>query len=169
MSHAVRLCTLALVLGAFLGCGDDDNGTNPRETFVATLDAAGERAAGNDVTSDATGTATFTVNGSQIDYVLDVQNIRNVFAAHIHTGTATENGPVLIPLFAATPPTGEVNGELTRGTLTLPTGTTVDQLKTQMAGGGLYVNVHTNDGADPPNTGAGDFPAGEIRGQIGPQ
>jgi hypothetical protein len=28
------------------------------------------------------------------------------------------------------------------------------------------VNVHTNDGIDPTNTGAGDFPGGEIRGQI---
>jgi hypothetical protein len=28
------------------------------------------------------------------------------------------------------------------------------------------VNVHTNDGVDPINTGAGDFPGGEIRGQI---
>ena len=27
-----------------------------------------------------------------------------------------------------------------------------------------YVNVHTNDGVAPPNTGPGDFPGGEIRG-----
>jgi hypothetical protein len=26
--------------------------------------------------------------------------------------------------------------------------------------------VHTNDGVPPPNTGPGDFPGGEIRGQI---
>jgi hypothetical protein len=32
--------------------------------------------------------------------------------------------------------------------------------------GNAYVNVHTNDGVDPPDTGAGDFPDGEIRGQI---
>jgi hypothetical protein len=31
--------------------------------------------------------------------------------------------------------------------------------------GNAYVNVHTNDGVDPPNTGPGDFPGGEIRGQ----
>ena len=29
-----------------------------------------------------------------------------------------------------------------------------------------YVNVHTNDNVAPPNTGPGDFPGGEIRGQI---
>jgi hypothetical protein len=31
--------------------------------------------------------------------------------------------------------------------------------------GNAYVNVHTNDGVEPPNTGPGDFPGGEIRGQ----
>jgi hypothetical protein len=29
-----------------------------------------------------------------------------------------------------------------------------------------YVNVHTDDGVPPPDTGPGDFPSGEIRGQI---
>jgi hypothetical protein len=35
-----------------------------------------------------------------------------------------------------------------------------------MRNGNAYVNVHTNDGVDPPDTGPGDFPGGEIRGQI---
>ena len=35
-----------------------------------------------------------------------------------------------------------------------------------MVAGGTYVNVHTNDGVAPPDTGPGDFPGGEIRGQI---
>lgn len=38
--------------------------------------------------------------------------------------------------------------------------------------GGVYANVHTNDGVAPANTGPGDFPGGEIRGQLraaGPQ
>ena len=35
-----------------------------------------------------------------------------------------------------------------------------------MGSGATYVNVHTNDGVAPPNTGPGDFPGGEIRGQI---
>ncbi len=42
----------------------------------------------------------------------------------------------------------------------------MDDLVQILASGGAYVNVHTNDGIDPPNTGAGDFPGGEIRGQI---
>ena len=36
----------------------------------------------------------------------------------------------------------------------------------KMRSGGAYVNVHTNDGVAPTNTGPGDFPGGEIRGQI---
>jgi hypothetical protein len=35
-----------------------------------------------------------------------------------------------------------------------------------MRGGNTYVTAHTNDGVDPPDTGPGDFPGGEIRGQI---
>jgi hypothetical protein len=35
-----------------------------------------------------------------------------------------------------------------------------------MQSGNTYVNVHTNDGVAPTNTGPGDFPGGEIRGQI---
>jgi hypothetical protein len=35
-----------------------------------------------------------------------------------------------------------------------------------MRTGGAYVNVHTDDGVDPPNTGAGDMASGEIRGQV---
>jgi len=32
--------------------------------------------------------------------------------------------------------------------------------------GNAYGNVHTDDGVAPGNTGAGDFPGGEIRGQL---
>jgi hypothetical protein len=36
----------------------------------------------------------------------------------------------------------------------------------QMKAANLYVNVHTNDGVLPANQGPGDFPGGEIRGQL---
>jgi hypothetical protein len=35
-----------------------------------------------------------------------------------------------------------------------------------MRAGLAYVNVHTNDGVAPTNTGPGDFSGGEIRGQF---
>ena len=36
----------------------------------------------------------------------------------------------------------------------------------QINAGNAYVNIHTNDGVAPTDTGPGDFPGGEIRGQI---
>ena len=42
----------------------------------------------------------------------------------------------------------------------------IDELIAAMMSGVTYVNVHTSDGVDPPNTGPGDFPGGEIRGQL---
>jgi hypothetical protein len=45
-------------------------------------------------------------------------------------------------------------------------GITFDALLDLMRNGGSYVNVHTSDGAAPIDTGPGDFPGGEIRGQI---
>jgi hypothetical protein len=35
-----------------------------------------------------------------------------------------------------------------------------------MCAGNTYVNVHTDDGVAPPNTGQGDMASGEIRGQV---
>lgn len=35
-----------------------------------------------------------------------------------------------------------------------------------MRSGNAYVNIHTDDGVEPPDSGPGDFPGGEIRGQI---
>jgi hypothetical protein len=50
-----------------------------------------------------------------------------------------------------------------------PTGVTCPDGKSlleSIRAGGTYVNVHTNDGAGAVNTGPGDFPGGEIRGQL---
>lgn len=41
----------------------------------------------------------------------------------------------------------------------------LDDVVAARVGGDTYVNVHTNDGVAPPDTGPGDFPGGEIRGQ----
>jgi hypothetical protein len=44
--------------------------------------------------------------------------------------------------------------------------TSLSEVLAAMEAGTAYVNVHTNDGVAPPTTGPGDFPGGEIRGQI---
>lgn len=109
--------------------------------------------------------------GGALDFRLIVANIDNVRAAHIHCGAAGVNGPVGVTLFTGGG-LGPVNGVLASGTITAPDATTacpwttIDDVIAAIEAGNAYVNVHTNDGVDPPNTGPGDFPGGEIRGQL---
>jgi hypothetical protein len=112
-------------------------------------------------------------DGLELRYKLIVANITNVVAAHIHLGAAGTNGPVVVFLYGNAPPGGgRVNGVLAEGTLTAAdfvpafAHLSMADLVEQMLAGNTYVNVHTNDGVDPTNTGPGDFPGGEVRGQI---
>src|SRR5919199_3689173 len=97
----------ALVAGAgFLSCKDS---TSPGpETFVATMNGANERPTAKSV--PGTGTATFTVNGSAINYTITVNNMTGVTGAHIHPGDANSTGGVAVGLFSSSPATGAVNG-----------------------------------------------------------
>jgi hypothetical protein len=83
------------------------------------------------------------------------------------------NGPVVAFLFGNVPAGGgRTDGVLGTGTITSANlvgplaGMSLSVLIAAMRDGGTYANVHTNDGIDPINTGPGDFPGGEIRGQI---
>jgi hypothetical protein len=128
----------------------------------------------------AQGQATFQVqkDGVTIEYKLIASNIDNVTQAHIHQGPADGTGPIVVWLFPNTAPPanpgggGRHDGVLREGTFTAANfigplaGKSAADLIALMRNGGVYVNVHTSDGVDPPNTGPGDFPGGEIRGQI---
>jgi len=110
---------------------------------------------------------------TELSFILIVANIRNVVASHIHCGAFGVSGPVGVNLFiVGAPGGGRVNGVLTRGVATGPNSgnacgwSTLSDVITAMDNGDAYVNVHTNDGVEPTNTGPGDFPGGEIRGQI---
>ena len=125
--------------------------------------------------TDATGQAIFQLNaaGTALSYRLVVANIENVVAAHIHCGTPTQSGPVGVTLFSGgTPGGGRTQGILAAGTKTAPDAgnscgwTSLAQVVAALRAGTAYVNVHTNDGVAPTNTGPGDFPGGEIRGQV---
>jgi hypothetical protein len=121
--------------------------TPPARNFVAHL--SGDEEVPVRATL-ATGQAVFQYDAAanELRYRLIVANIDNVVASHIHLAPFGVNGPVVA--FLAGPLAGQ---DLT---------VLIAALRT----GGAYVNVHTNDGVDPTNTGAGDFPGGEIRGQI---
>jgi hypothetical protein len=131
--------------------------------------------------TNATGQAIFHLSedGTALHYKLIVANIDNVIASHIHIGPAGANGPVVAFLAGPFPPAGgRTEGILGEGTITSANltgplaGMDLSVLIAAMRSGGAYVNVHTNDNVAPTNTGPGDFPGGEIRGQIrtaGPQ
>jgi CHRD domain len=111
------------------------------------------------VQTNATGMAeisAYTVAGDSITYSVNVTNIKDVTAGHIHFGKEGENGPIVVTLFKYDPPRNEVS----------ETGTiTADKLEGPMAGkrvfdvalagsnGSLYMNIHTVEN-----------PNGEIRG-----
>ena len=168
---AYRILPLALaaLLPLIPACGDDDDGTGPGTSFSATLSGAAEVPP---VETPATGTAIFTVSGTAITYTVNVANIANAVVAHIHVAPVGANGPVRLNLCG----TGAPEPACTSGTGVLATGTngttvgspaiTFDELVAAMSAGNAYVNVHTDDGVAPPNTGAGDMGSGEIRGQI---
>jgi hypothetical protein len=123
----------------------------------------------------ARGAAVFQLSpdGSELSYRLIASNIENVIASHIHIGPLGENGPVVAFLFGPVAPGGgRTDGVLATGTITASNltgplaGQPMSALVDALESGNAYVNVHTNDGVDPTNTGPGDFPGGEIRGQI---
>jgi hypothetical protein len=141
------------------------------DNFVATLSGAREVPARD---TQARGVATFKLraDGAALAFKLNVANIDNPFMAHIHCGAVGVNGPIGVTLFMGAPAAGRVNGTLAEGTITAPDPgnacgwTDLAAVLAAMGSGNTYVNVHTNDGVDPPNTGPGDFPGGEIRGQV---
>lgn len=108
-----------------------------------------------------------------LDYRLIAANIDNVIAAHIHVGQPGVNGPVVAFLYGNAPPGGGAqNGVLSTGTITAANlvgplaGQPFSVLLDNIRSGNAYVNVHTSDGVEPPNTGPGDFPGGEVRRQL---
>lgn len=142
-------------------CGGDSTGPTGK-TYVANLIAANE---GAGHTSPGSGVFTFVDHGSVINWTLDLTNITNVTASHIHVGAATNvgttAGPVIINLFLPNrpPETGTLTGRVAEGTITNANNSTVslDSLRVLFNNGNAYANVHTTAN-----------PSGEIRDQIHP-
>jgi hypothetical protein len=136
------------------------------ETFVATLSGDEEVPVRP---THAAGAALFKVRpaGTEVAFTLIVANIDNAVAAHIHCGPAGVNGGVVVGLFSGTAGGGQTQGIIGNGSFDGSAFTCAGMsLLDAMRAGQTYVNVHTNDGIAPTNTGPGDFPGGEIRGQV---
>jgi len=160
------LAAVAILLPVIASCGDDDDAN---ENFSATLSGAEEVPP---VPSTATGLATLSITGTQITYTINVANLQNPVVAHIHIAPAGQNGPVRLNLCGTgdpVPPCATGAAVLASGTNGTVVGTpaiTFDSLVSAMRSGGAYVNVHTDNGEPPPNSGPGDMASGEIRGQV---
>jgi hypothetical protein len=170
---------LALIIAAFLvGCGDQSPSTMPAlqagealnarravaKNYIAQL-SGGEEVPANDSRSRGNAEFQLSPDGSELSYRLIVANLQDLHMAHIHSGTAGANGPIVVWLYPSAPPPepipGRTSGVLAEGVITeanlvgpLATGT-MDDLLTLMNEGGAYVNVHT-----------AQFGGGEVRGQI---
>jgi hypothetical protein len=143
--------------------------------FEATLTGAGQIP--EPANSKATGELKLTVHdgGKKISYTLTVTDLQNAATSELHLGAANMNGPVVAKLFpthGATARKGAFSGVLSEGTITASdllgpmVGSPLSDFVDQLREGSAYVNIHTNDGVDPPNSGPGDYRTGEIRGQI---
>jgi hypothetical protein len=141
----------ALALMACEG-GDDE------ERYQATLSGSAEVPP---QTTNATGTARFTVDGAELDYTLNVQNITGAIAAHIHPGAPGENKSPIVFLFSQAAPGATVSagslaaGSVNASNMIATAGVSYDSMLSLIRRGNAYVNVHTVA-----------KPGGEIRGQI---
>jgi hypothetical protein len=136
-------------------------GGRGQRNFVAPL-SGGEEVP--PVDTQGTGVAKFKISadGSQVSFKINVANLQDVVAAHIHCASAGANGPVGVTLYSG-PPAGAVQGTLVQGVITAPNpgnGCGWPDLASAVASmrsGDTYVNVHTL----PPGV-----PSGEVRGQV---
>jgi hypothetical protein len=166
--------SLATILSLFLTLlmASTALSVGPPTNFVAPL-AGDQEVPARDTLARGLAKFQLSADGTELSWILIASNIDNVVASHIHVGVAGVNGPVVLFLFGpAAPGGGRHDGVLATGTATAANltgplaGQPLSVLIAAMESGGAYVNVHTNDGVAPTDTGAGDFPGGEIRGQI---
>jgi hypothetical protein len=143
--------------------------------FSAKLTGAGQ--VPEPTPSKATGELKLVVSadGTKIAYTLAVENLSNPAGSDMHLGPDTANGPSVVKLFpvhGAAAKKGPFSGVLAEGTITAGDligpmlGSPLADLIEQIRDGNSYVNVHSDDGSPPANSGPGDYRYGEIRGQI---
>jgi hypothetical protein len=164
----IPLAAAALALATFSAQAEETR-------FSAKLTGAAQLPEPTGSKAEGEFTLVVSADGKKINYTLAVTNIKNAAGADLHLGPNTANGPAVVKLFpihGAAPKKGDFSGVLAEGTITAASltgsllGSELSDLIDQMREGNTYVNVHTDDGVDPPGSGPGDFPRGEIRGQI---
>jgi CHRD domain len=149
-----RLLLLALSLGVALAVLPST--VSAGANFVASLSGDEEVPP---VETQGTGVAKFKLREEGLVFKVNVANIEDAVASHIHCGAVGVNGPVGVTLFAGGPVS--VNGTLAEGVITAPDEdnecgwTDLETVVAALESGDTYVNVHTVAN-----------PGGEIRGQV---
>ena len=164
----------AVVLGG-VSADRDDNAFNTIETKLTGDEENPARA----TNAHGSGNVRLSKDGQSMDFVLVVNDIENITQAHIHMAPKGTNGGIVVWLFPSVKSTtalpgggGAHSGILAQGTFTAAdlrgalAGHPLSDLAAAIAAGNAYMNIHTDDGVAPGNTGAGDFPGGEVRGQL---
>jgi len=150
-----RTMAMLLVLGVALVFGGQTAWAGENFT-AAPLKGRSEVPA---VDTQGTGVATFKLRDEGLRFKVNVANLDDVIAAHIHCGATGVNGPVAVTLFGGSVVTP--HGTLAQGVITAPDAGNLcgfddlDELVAAMQSGDTYVNVHTLVN-----------PGGEIRGQV---
>ena len=148
---------LAVLLAAGLALGACEDATEDQEVFVTTLSGSNEVPARS---TGASGASQIIIDGDRVHYSVEIDDINNVFAAHIHTAASGVNGPVRVTFFNTAQSTALSTADkhiLAEGTFTAAdvAGISFADLLAAIRAGNTYVNVHTTQ-----------FPGGEIRGQL---
>ncbi|MCI0529076.1 MAG: CHRD domain-containing protein [Nitrospira sp.] len=182
MRKKFLLVLLMLAMSVFLSPVPGQSG--PASDFIAVLDGQSQVPSRE---TPATGKVVFNFNEAErkIQYKLTATNIENVVGSHIHLGKPGKNGPIVADLAGPFPPgKGQKDGVLAEGAFAashllgplraVARGSQHEedddlllaQLLAAMQTGEAYVDIHTDLGWAPAGHRPGNFPEGEIRGQI---
>ncbi len=116
------------------------------------------------VPTSAQGKVVFRLSddGEKLFFKIDVSDIKDITAAHIHVASEDDNGRVVVVLFDFDNPwTSKINSTVMEGTITSAhlvgplVGRSLGNLLREMEQGYAYINVHTKE-----------YPLGYIRGKI---
>jgi hypothetical protein len=159
MSQIVVIAALVIIsiIGSVLAINYVQQQALGQQAFTAELSGEEEVPP---VNTDANGTITIQGSNQSLNYQLELSDITNVTAAHIHFGNDDENGKIVVPLLQSNSPSGleveTLGGNFTAEAVKGPlVGLPLEQLIGFMGNGSTYVNIHSSE-----------FPLGEIRGQI---
>ncbi|MBC7939509.1 MAG: CHRD domain-containing protein [Chitinophagaceae bacterium] len=137
---------LCVALATMLAClGAQANGAS---VFSATLLGSNEVGLPGDPDGIGVASAVIDSHTGQVDWSITFANLSTVVGAHIHTGVAGTNGPIIVN-FAV--PTGLSGNGSFSGSLIDPDAMGI----TDFTAANFYFNVHTSQ-----------FPGGAIRGQL---